>query len=160
MADASVTWLTQEAHDKLKAELEYLSGPYRAEITERIAAARDEGDLKENGGYHAAREEQGKNELRILELTEKLRNVQVGTPADDGKVEPGMVVTAIVAGDEMNFLFGSREMAGSTDLDVYSPTSPLGAAIDGKSIGAKTSYHAPNGRDIPVEITGAKPFQG
>jgi transcription elongation factor GreA len=118
VADGSVTWLTQEAHDKLKAELEHLSGPYRAEITERIAAARDEGDLKENGGYHAAREEQAKNEARILELTEKLRNVQVGTPADDGKVEPGMVVTAIVAGDEMNFLFGSREMAGSTDLDV------------------------------------------
>ena len=73
MADASVTWLTQEAHDKLKAELEHLSGPYRSEITERIAAARDEGDLKENGGYHAAREEQAKNEARILELTEKLR---------------------------------------------------------------------------------------
>jgi transcription elongation factor GreA len=160
VAGTSVTWLTQEAHDKLKAELEHLSGPYRSEITERIAAARDEGDLKENGGYHAAREEQGKNELRILELTEKLRNVQVGIPADDGTVEPGMVVTALVAGDEMNFLFGSREMAGSTDLDVYSPTSPLGAAIAGKSIGTKTSYHAPNGRDIPVEITGAKPFQG
>lgn len=160
MTDGSVTWLTQEAHDKLKSELEHLSGPYRSEITERIAAARDEGDLKENGGYHAAREEQAKNEARILELTEKLRHVQVGTPQDSGMVEPGMVVTALVAGDEMNFLFGSREMAGSTDLDVYSPTSPLGAAIDGKPIGAKTSYTAPTGREIPVEITDAKPFQG
>ena len=160
MAEASVTWLTQEAHDRLKSELEHLSGPHRSEITERIAAARDEGDLKENGGYHAAREEQAKNEARILELTEKLRHVQVGTPPDDGKVEPGMVVTALVAGDEMTFLLGSREMAGTTDLDVFSPTSPLGAAIDGKPIGEKTSYTAPSGADIPVEITGAKPFEG
>ncbi|WP_125774589.1 transcription elongation factor GreA [Antribacter gilvus] len=160
MADASVTWLTQEAHDRLKAELEHLSGPYRTEIAERIAAARDEGDLKENGGYHAAREEQAKNEARVRELTEKLRHVQIGTPPDDGTVEPGMVVTALVAGDEMTFLLGSREMAGTTEMDVFSPTSPLGAAINGKSLGDKTTYTAPNGREIDVEITGAKPFQG
>lgn len=160
MTDASVTWLTQEAHDRLKAELEHLSGPYRTEIAERIAAARDEGDLKENGGYHAAREEQAKNEARIRELTEKLRNAEIGTPSDTGTVEPGMVVTALVAGDEMAFLLGSREMAGTTDLDVFSPTSPLGSAILGKTIGETTSYTAPNGREISVEITDAKPFQG
>src|ERR687893_60245 len=156
----AVTWLTQEAYDRLKAELEDMSGPRRTEIAQRIAAARDEGDLKENGGYHAAREEQGKLEARIRELTEKLRNVRIGTPADDGKVEPGMVVTAIVAGDEMTFLLGSREIAGTTDVDVYSPTSPLGAAIDGKYVGDTSSYTAPNGREITVEIQDAKPFQG
>ena len=107
-------------------------GEGRTEITDRIAAARDEGDLKENGGYHAAREEQAKHEARIRELKEKLRNVQIGTPPDDGVVEPGMVVTALVAGDEMVFLLGSREIAGTTDIDVYSPTSPLGAAIIGQ----------------------------
>ena len=64
----NVTWLTQEAHDRLQTELDLLTGPARQEITDRIAAARDEGDLKENGGYHAAREEQGKNEARIREL--------------------------------------------------------------------------------------------
>ncbi len=160
MTESTVTWLTQEAHDRLRAELERLSGPARTEIAERIAAARDEGDLKENGGYHAAREEQAKNEARIRELTEKLRNVHIGQPADDGTVEAGMVVTAVVAGDEMTFLLGSREIAGTTDLDVYSPTSPLGAAIDGKKVGDSTSYTAPNGREIAVEITEAKPFVG
>jgi transcription elongation factor GreA len=160
VTESAVTWLTQEAHDRLRAELEHLSGPARTEIAERIAAARDEGDLKENGGYHAAREEQAKNEARIRELTEKLRHVQVGRPADDGMVEAGMVVRAIVAGDEMTFLLGSREIAGTTDLDVYSPTSPLGAAIDGKTVGDTTSYTAPNGREISVEIVAAKPFQG
>ncbi|SDS24466.1 transcription elongation factor GreA [Paraoerskovia marina] len=158
MTDNNVTWLTQEAHDKLQAELDHISGPGRTEIAERIAAARDEGDLKENGGYHAAREEQAKNEARVRELTEKLRRVQVGTPPDDGKVEPGMVVTATVAGDEMVFLFGSREMAESTDLDVYSPTSPLGAAIDGKKAGDSASYAAPSGAQITVEILDAKPY--
>ena len=154
------TWLTQEAHDRLKSELARLEGEGRAEITERIAAARDEGDLKENGGYHAAREEQAKQEARIRELKEKLRNVQIGTPPDDGVVEPGMVVTALVAGDEMTFLLGSREIAGSADIEVFSPTSPLGAAILGTKVGDSTSYAAPNGREIAVKITDAKPFLG
>lgn len=160
MTETNVTWLTQEAYDRLQAELAHLTGPGRADITDRIAAARDEGDLKENGGYHAAREEQGKNEARIRELTQKLRSVRVGTPPDDGVVEPGMVVTALVAGDEMVFLLGSREISDTTDIDVYSERSPLGAAILGKNIGAKASYTAPNGNQIDVEITDAKPYSG
>ena len=160
MSDTTVTWLTQEAHDRLKAELEHLSGPARTEIAERIAAARDEGDLKENGGYHAAREEQAKNEARIRELTEKLRTVHIGTPPDDGMVEAGMLVEILLAGEPMTFLLGSREIAGTTDVEVYSPTSPLGAAINGHSIGETVSYTAPNGKVFTVEITAAKPFEG
>ena len=156
----AATWLTQEAYDRLTAELDRLKGEGRSEITARIAAARDEGDLKENGGYHAAREEQAKQEARIRELEAKLRNVQIGTPPDDGVVEPGMVVTAVVAGDEMVFLLGSREIAGTAEIDVFSPTSPLGAAINGTKIGDSTSYLAPNGREIKVSITDAKPFTG
>ena len=160
MTDTTVTWLTQEAHDRLQAELAHLSGEGRTEIAERIAAARDEGDLKENGGYHAAREEQAKNEARIRELTEKLRNVRIGTPPDDGKVEAGMVVTAVVAGDEMTFLLGSREIAGTTDLDVYSPTVLPSIAAPSGDVGDETSYTAPNGNEIAVKITAAKPFEG
>ncbi|GAA2235371.1 transcription elongation factor GreA [Rarobacter faecitabidus] len=160
MPNSSGTWLTQEAFDKLSAELENLKGPIRDEITRRIAAARDEGDLKENGGYHAAREEQGKNEARIRELAEKLRTAQVGTPPDDGVVEPGMLVTALVNGKEMVFLLGSREISETTDVSVFSPTSPLGEAIDGKRVGESTTYTAPNGNQIPVEIKDAKPFTG
>ncbi len=156
----AVTWLTQDAYDRLKAELEEMTGPRRTEIAGRIAAARDEGDLKENGGYHAAREEQAKLEARIRELTDKLRNVQVGTPADDGVVEAGMVVTAVVAGDRMRFLLGSREIAGDADIDVYSPTSPLGVAITGRVAGDHVTYAAPNGRQIEVEIVEATPFGG
>lgn len=160
MPGTNENWLTQEAYDRLSAELEDLKGPKRDEITRRIAAARDEGDLKENGGYHAAREEQAKNEARIRELTEKLRTAQVSTPPDDGVVEPGMQVTAVINGKETTFLLGSREIVGSADIQVFSPTSPLGEAINGKSVGDSTSYLAPNGKDIPVEIKAASPFTG
>jgi len=156
-----VTWLTQEAYDRLSAELEQLSGEGRAEIAKRIEAAREEGDLRENGGYHAAKEEQGKIEARIRELTERLRTAVVGeAPADDGVVKSGMVVTATILGDATTFLLGSREMAGDSDLDVYSEQSPLGRAILGKTVGETTSYTAPNGKSITVEILEAKPYLG
>ncbi len=162
MTDATTTgvnWLTKEAHDRLKAELEHLTTVGRREIAERIDAARSEGDLKENGGYQAAREEQAKQEARIVQLSELLRNAVVGEPpADDGVVEAGMVVRATVAGDEMTFLVGNREVADGTDLEVYSERSPLGAAIVGRSAGETTSYVAPNGTTIEVVIHEAKPF--
>ena len=92
-------WLTQEAYDKLQAELENLRGPVRQDIIARISAARDEGDLKENGGYHAAKEEQGKIEARIRQLEDIKRKAEVGEmPQDDGIVEPGMKVTSKVDG--------------------------------------------------------------
>ena len=158
-------WLTQEAFDRLKKELDYISGPYRQEIVERIDQARSEGDLKENGGYHAAREEQGKNEGRIAHLKGLLESAHVGeAPADNGVVEPGMVVTAEIAGERMSFLIGSREvaedLAAGSDLEVFSEKSPMGSSISGHKVGDELSYTAPNGKQIPVKILEAKPFQG
>lgn len=156
----NVTWLTQEAYDRLKAELEQLKGEGRADIARKIEAARSEGDLKENGGYHAAREEQGKQEARIAQLEELLRTSQVGeAPPDDGVVEPGMIVTAKVSGKEMRFLLGNREIADDSGIEAYSERSPLGIAIHGKSRGETTSYVAPNGKEITVEIIDAVPYQ-
>ena len=161
MTDQGTVWLTQEAYDKLQAELEDLKGPKRQEIIEKIAAARDEGDLKENSGYHAAKDDQGKQEARIRQLRQLLENAQVGeSAADDGTVSSGSVVTVELAGEEMRFLLGSREVAGDTDLDVYSEMSPLGAAIVGHKVGDSASYTAPNGREISVKILDATPFKG
>ena len=158
---AQGTWLTQDSYDRLVAELEHLEGPGRAEVVERIAAARDEGDLKENGGYHAAREEQGKLEGRILELKTLLKTAVVGeTPKDDGVVEAGMVVTIAMAGRERTFVLGKREIAeDSEDLEVFSPDSPLGKAIHGSKVGDTIDYTAPNGASIKVEIKKAKPYK-
>jgi transcription elongation factor GreA len=153
MSETAVTWLTPEAYERRKAELDQLEGEGRSEIAKRIEAAREEGDLKENGGYHAAKEEQGKIEARIRVLTELLRTAKVGdAPESTGVVEPGTVITAKILGDESTFLLGSREIVGDSDLDVYSEGSPLGAAILGLKEGDSTSYTAPSGKSISVDI--------
>lgn len=154
-------WLTQEAYDRLKGELDHLSTTAREEIAKRIEAAREEGDLKENGGYHAAKDEQGKIEARIRSLTAMLKEVKVGeAPESSGVVEIGTVVTAKIAGDETVFLLGNREIAAGTDYTVYSEESPMGAAILGLKIGAKTTFTAPNGKDIAVEVVNVETFTG
>lgn len=161
-------WLTQEAYDKLQGELDHLSGPGRAEVSQKIARAREEGDLRENGGYHAAREEQGVQEARIRQLTDMLRRAQVGEPtADTDEVGPGTQVTIAFDGDESDtdtFVLGSRELLGLDDsvssTNVYSPQSPLGSAILGKKVGDAVSYVAPNGRSIDVTVVKVEPFRG
>lgn len=157
----NATWLTQAAYDRLKAELELLSGQGRKEIAARIEAAREEGDLKENGGYHAAKDEQGKMEARIRDLEELLKTAVVtAAPQSNGVVEVGTVITAEIFGDKETFLLGSREIGEGTDFDVYSPESPLGAAILGLKIGETASYAAPNGNSIEVKILGVETFNG
>ncbi len=158
---ADTQWLTQAQYDKLQAELTERVEVRRPEIARLIDAARQEGDLRENGGYHAARNEQSLNETRIQSLEEMLRNAQVGeTPADDGIVEPGMVVTAMVAGREQKFLLGSRDAGGDLGVQVFSAQAPLGAAVIGHRKGDTLTYEAPTGRMIEVEILDATPFEG
>lgn len=162
--ERAAVWLTQAKYDALRAELEELRGPGRAAVVQKVSDARDEGDLKENGGYHAAREELGKLDGRIAQLEDMLKRAQVGeTPPDDGVVEQGMVVTYRFVGDdeEEKFLLGAREMKGDDDdLEVYSPQSPLGEAINGKKRGDTVEYVAPNGKTLKVEIVDAVPYVG
>ena len=161
MSDAPVTFLTQDAYDRLAAELEHLSTTGREEIAKRIEAAREEGDLKENGGYHAAKDEQGKQEARIRTLQQLLKTPKVGeAPESSGVVEPATDETAVNSGGEEVFLLGNREIAVGSELDVYSEASPLGTAILGRREGEKTSYTAPNGREIAVEIVKVETYNG
>ena len=160
--DDTVTWLTQEAYDRLKSELDQLSGTGRIEIAKKIEAARAEGDLRENGGYHAAKDEQGQMEGRIRQITYILENSRVGEPPrTDGVVGPGMTVTIRFTRDEdeVTFLLASREESGAP-IDVYSPRSPLGSAISGKKVGEIATYTLPNGRAATVEILEAVPYGG
>ena len=153
------TWLSQDAFDRLQLELAELEGPRRADIVKKIAAAREEGDLKENGGYHAAREEQGKLEGRIRQLKHMLEHAHIGTPpaGESGVVGVGMLVTVDISGDEMKFVLGSREIEVG-DVDIYSEKSPLGAAVLGAKIGETVTYTAPNGKAIKVAILEAQTF--
>jgi len=160
--EAPATWLSQEAYDRLQAELEELIAQ-RPVIAAEINARREEGDLRENGGYHAAREEQGKMEARIRYLQELLRTARVGeAPASDA-VAPGMVVTIRFdddPDDTETFLLGSREIASTTDLTVYSPESALGKAILGARAGQTVTYTAPSGAEIKVTVVSFEPFAG
>ena len=154
-------WLTQQTFDRLHAELEDRRGRIRAEIVERISAARDEGDLKENGGYHAAKDEQGTNEARIRQLEDMLASVTTEPATDDGKVSPGKVVTHRFDGDdEETFLLAARDVADDDGIgvNVFSPESPLGAALLGHSAGETVDFEQPNGRTAKIEIVSATPF--
>ena len=156
---AKATFLTQEAYDRLKAELDQLIAN-RPVIAAEINDRREEGDLRENGGYHAAREEQGKMEARIRQLEQLLDTAIIGeTPPDDGIVEPGMVVTVEMFGDEETFLLGSREISDDS-IQVFSEKSPIGAAVNGHSVGETVTYATPSGKDVQVKILKTKPYSG
>lgn len=163
LPQANVTWLTQEAYDRLQEELDELSGPGRANVVAKIASAREEGDLRENGGYHAAKDEQGKLEARIRQLSALLRDARVGeTPTATGLAGPGMVVTVRFAGDPEpeRFLIGSREDHAAGDLEIYSAQSPLGKALTGRRAGETVDYQLPNGNTMSVELLDIQAYAG
>ncbi|MFB9310145.1 transcription elongation factor GreA [Agromyces hippuratus] len=129
-------WMTPAALERLEAELVELSRPGRT-LTDTEQA-------------------------RATELRAMVRNAEVGLKPDDGLVEPGMRITVRFDDDAepTSFLLGSRELAdldATVDLDVYSPTSPLGAAITGHYVGDVVTYQAPN-RAVQVTVLEAVPF--
>jgi transcription elongation factor GreA len=161
-SESPKTWLSQDAYDRLQAELDELIAA-RPAVAAEINARREEGDLRENGGYHAAREEQSRQEGRILYLKEFLRNAEVGDAPTADKVAPGTVVTIYFDDDQNDtetFLLGSREIASTTELTVYSPESALGKAIMGAGPGQTVTYTAPSGADIKVTVIAFEPFGG
>ncbi len=145
--------LSQAAYDRLKAEFEQLTTLGRVEIARKIETARELGDLSENGDYHAAKEEQGKMEGRIAHLASMLENAHIVADAGGGDtVAPGAIVSIRYVGDEdvERYLLGSIEERHD-DLDVISPTSPLGASLIGARAGDTVSYEAPGG-SLEVEV--------
>ena len=161
--EAPATWHTHDDYYRLKGEFEELVAN-RSAVAAEINARREEGDLKENGGYHAAKEEQGKQEGRIRQLEDLLQKAKVGeAPIDAAVVAPGTVVSVQFDADASAtepFLLGSREIAAPTDLTVYSPESALGSAILGRKPGEAVTYDTPRGATIKVTILDLKPFTG
>ncbi|MBO0843097.1 MAG: transcription elongation factor GreA [Nocardioides sp.] len=161
---AATIWLSKGAFDKLTAELEHLKGPRRQEILAEITAAREEGDLKENGGYHAAREEQAKLEGQITQLEQLLRKADSTVPADDGVVAVGKLVTFKFEGDDDDEaetrLIASIEMKEYADgHEISSAASPVGAALIGAKVGDTVTYEGPRG-PLKVEVLKTEVFTG
>lgn len=150
----SSTKLSRDAFDRLNAELHKLTTEGRIKVANAIEAARALGDLKENGDYHAAKDEQGKMESRIRQIQEMLSDCEIvegDAPASDTVIE-GSVVEIRYDGDTDTeaYLIGSIEERRD-DVTVMSPNSPLGQALLGQKSGDTVSYAAPNG-DLTVEI--------
>ena len=162
MAEQKKQYITPETKAKLEAELQELIDlrPVRAtEINDR----REEGDLKENAGYDAARDAQAQDEARIAHISGVLANST--TERDDiqeGVAAIGSVVHVFYNGDEDNketFLIGTRAAASdNADLETYSELSPLGAAVLGAQEGETREYTAPNGNTISVTVVSAEPY--
>jgi transcription elongation factor GreA len=160
----TVTWLTQESYDRLKGELDQLIAN-RPVIAAEINDRREEGDLRENGGYHAAREQQGQEEARIRQLQELLNTAKVGeAPKVSGVALPGSVVTVFYNGDKSDtetFLIATRQEGIAHDkLEVYSPNSPLGGALLNAKQGETREYTVPSGKTVKVTLVSAEPYQG
>jgi transcription elongation factor GreA len=153
------TFLTPAAHEKMRLELEQLKSEGRKEIEERIAEARSHGDLRENADYDAAKNDQGLMEARIRKLEHILNTAAVKEVADTGKVEVGCVVTVVDGdGDELDYFVAPQENK-VPGLLLASPTSPLGGALLGASIGDRVSYQAPAG-EFTVSVKAVRPYEG
>lgn len=149
----SETHLSQDAYDRLRAELEDLTTRGRVDIAQTIETARELGDLKENADYHAARDDQGRMEARIRQLQSLVDNaVIVDSSQTSDTVAAGSVVALRYEGDDDadRFLVGSIEERRD-DVAVVSPQSPLGQALIGRRKGDVVSYQAPGG-DLKVEV--------
>jgi transcription elongation factor GreA len=140
--------LSQAAHDRLKAEHDDLTTRGRIDIARKIETARELGDLSENGDYHAAKEEQGKMEGRIMHLARVLEDAEIvtGDDIDSSQVHTGSIVTVIHEGDTEpdRYLVGSIEEQRE-DVMVVSPGSPMGAALLGASVGDMVEFLSPAG---------------
>ena len=149
----SETHLSRAAYERLKAELEDLSTRGRVDIARTIQTARELGDLSENADYHAAREDQGRMELRIRQLTQLLdKAVIIDEGRGTGAATNGSIVSLRYQGDDEveRYLIGSIEERRD-DLAVISPSSPLGQALLGHRAGDQVEYQAPRGA-LTVEI--------
>lgn len=150
---AEAQQLSQAAYDRLKAEHDDLTTRGRIDIARKIEAARELGDLSENGDYHAAKEEQGKMEGRIMHLARILDNAEIVESAGGDVVGAGAIVSIVFDGDDEveRYLVGSIEEQRD-DVTVVSPGSPMGAALLGAAVGDEVSYEAPSGATLTVKV--------
>lgn len=144
---ADVSYLTQEGFDTIKAELENLKGPARENLSVRLRAAIQMGDLSENADYIQAKEEQGFLEGRILELEQILRNVVIIDQSVKNReiIDIGAHVTI----REGSFPEETYHVVGPKEADPLngriSHESPIGKALLGHRVGDEVVVDTPGG---------------
>ncbi len=148
----SQTKLSRDAYERLQAEHHQLTTEGRVKIAGLIEAARALGDLKENGDYHAAKDDQGKMESRIRQIEAMLENAEIVDDVDNSTVGHGNTVGIKYEGDDDVewYLLGSIEERRE-GVTIMSPDSPIGKALIGHKVGDTVAYEAPSG-ELRVEI--------
>ncbi len=140
--------MTREGYNKIKAEIHRLENEVMPEITQKIADARAEGDLKENAEYHAQRENQGKLAAKIGQLKDKLVRASIvdvsQLPKDEVVFGCTVTVEDLAYGDEEEFTLVG---AGEEDYDAGKilVTSPFGQGLVGKKVGQTAEIEVPAG---------------
>jgi len=149
---------SQATYDRLQAEHLQMSTIDRVEIARKIQTARELGDLSENGDYHAAKEEQGKQEARIRQLEALLEDAEIveGGPTDT--VAPGVIVSIRYEGDDdvERYLLGSIEEQHD-EVEIMSPGSALGKALMGAKVDDVVEFETPTGANLKVTVTAIEP---
>ena len=141
MADQRGEQLTRAQLEQLEAELAELEGLRRQAVVEAIATARGHGDLSENFEYHAAKNEQGLLEARIRTLRARLDNAEIVEETSSNEIGVGSVVDVETDGGETMTV----EISALGGAGTVSPTSPLGTALLGCSVGETVEVAAPRG---------------
>lgn len=159
MTDEKATWLSPAAARKLEEEWEHLTTVGRAEMAERIAEARSHGDIRENADYDAAKNEQGLMEARIRKIRHLLNTAEIReVDASDTVAVGSIVMVRDDSGDEMEFFVAPPENK-VPGLLLASPSSPLGGALMGASVGERVAYEAPGGT-FTYEVLSIRPYEG
>lgn len=153
---ARENFVTQEGYDKLRAEIEDLSGRGRREIAERIKEARDFGDISENAEYDAAKNDQAMLEARIAQLEEMLHDAEI---VDEAQLESGVVAvgTTVHLKDQKTSKSVKYKIVGSAEADPLggklSIESPIGKALMGKKRNEIVKVPVPRGPQRQLKIT-------
>src|ERR687896_131513 len=155
MEQKKKTPLTQNAYDRLQAELTWLEGEAREKVISDIATARAHGDLSENAEYHAAKDQQGLQEARARQIRQLLESAEIIRADDDGVVKPGTLVTIRFDGSEQETYFLGLREERRGDHDVLTPDSPLGKVLVGRSAGDIVTTKVPAG-ELQGEIVDAR----
>jgi len=151
------TWLSPAAAKKLQEEYDHLTTEGRNEATDRIAEARSHGDIRENADYDAAKNEQGLMEARIRKLRHLLDFSEIREVTDTDRVTVGCIVTVEDDGGQTEFFVAPQENKVAGML-LASPSSPLGGALMGASVGDKVDYQAPGGT-FAYMVVAIRPYE-
>lgn len=155
--DPEDIFVSPQALERMREELEELTGQGRQSMGERLLRARELGDLKENAEYHSAKDAQGLMEARIRQLQHTLSNAVVReAPASSDIVAPGLIVTVADGAATEDYLFAGSMEEKVPGASTVTPSSPMGRALTGRRVGETVVIQAPAG-SFSVQIVGLRP---